>query len=280
MRGDEYFCVCVCVCVCVKERDIQSEKNLLFKLPVAEVLCIMSRYKDYKVDDSITRSKKKARLNALKSALNNDKHCEGSLVIMILIHLPLSKAHDNHNVTLEKEVTHQISCAVTKTIFKYIHNGVSSVPLMKKMISQFTRNELRLGDETQPLPRDRAFYPTKNTIQNHIHSGIVVGKYSHIDQDDIADMIERWQGEDPTELFFCGKCGASAASGVTIRANSVLNMNHEPRVFPSDPEESDDGEDEGSTVERGVTFLYVHQSKSPAEISALMSATAYTYGYL
>ena len=148
------------------------------------------------------------------------------------------------------------------------------------MISQFTRNELRLGDEMQPLPRDRAFYPTKNTIQNHIRSAIVVGKYLHIDQDDIADMIERWQGEDPTELFFCGKCGASAASGVTIRANSVLNMNHEPRVFPSDPEESDDGEDEGSTVEPGVTFLYVHQSKSPAEISALMSATAYTYGYL
>ena len=107
--------LCICVCVCVKEREIQSEKNLLFKLPVAEVLCIMSRYKDYKVDDSITRSKTKARLNALKSALNSDKHCEGSLVIMI--HLPLSKAHDNHNVTLEKEVTRQVSCAVTKTIF-------------------------------------------------------------------------------------------------------------------------------------------------------------------
>lgn len=88
--------------------------------------------------------------------------------------------------------------------------GVTSVPLMQKMLAQYVEKELFADSFVRPFRNNHSYYPSKKAVRSHIHSALIAGKYTCIDQDNVDELIKRWQQEKPSDHFHFRKCGSTA----------------------------------------------------------------------
>ena len=49
---------------------------------------------------------------------------------------------------------------------------------------------------------DRAYFPTSRDIHNHIHSALVAGQYSGLDEDNFQHKVGEWKKNDSSASFF------------------------------------------------------------------------------
>ena len=153
-------------------------------------------------------------MDSLNSALTKSRGRHA-----IYVQLPNIAAHQNHIVTVESAVSKRINPMVKAKIYEYVGLGATTVSFMKTMLTQFVIKTLCVNDPVQPSHHDRSYFPSKKTIQNHIHAAIVAGRYSALDQDNLARKIEDWKNTSDS-MFFLRKCGETSSPGVdTIPLN-------------------------------------------------------------
>lgn len=195
-------------------------------------------------------------MKALKKQINVNEDATNPQVV-IHVKLPLHSSHQNHNVSKESGFSKPIHSAVRHKIYEYVSLGVTSVPLIKRVLKTFVESELCHENEVKPQPNDQAYFPNNRVIQTHVHHALVAGRFSGLDQENLAQKIVVWQETMVQSHFFFRKC-TDEESGTA----AVTNKSNTERCFPS---ENGEGVDDMSYKPQN-TFLFIHQTKQQQQI--------------
>ena len=177
--------------------------------------------------------------------------------------LPLPGAHDKHTLSKEGGFCSRIDKQVKEKLTSLVMSGITSTPVVKKLLKTYVHEEMNHPDNVLPSSSDRAFFPRNSTVSNHINKVLAAGKYSDLDQDHLEDKIVEWQSKNPSDKYFLRKC-----------TEKVDTVPHSENADPSDSQEDCD-----------YNFLFIHQSKDQQTLLkrygklALLDATYKTTKY-
>ena len=84
---------------------------------------------------------------------------------------------------------------VIEKISELVGEGVRSVEEMKRHLKIFIKDDLFRGKQ-QPGRSNRRYFPKGKTIKNHMYNATIKSRLSAIDQDNVQEMINKWENED------------------------------------------------------------------------------------
>ena len=84
---------------------------------------------------------------------------------------------------------------IIEKISELVGEGVRSVEEMKRHLKIFVKDDLFRGKQ-QPERSNRRYFPKGKTIKNHMYNATIKSRLSTIDQDNVKEMINRWEKED------------------------------------------------------------------------------------
>ncbi len=182
-------------------------------------------------------------------------------VAHIYIKLPLLSAHCNHIVCLESAFSNPLHPKIKSKIHQLVQDGITSVPLVKRLLKSYVISELCRYDapENKPAFHDRSYFPNSQDITNHVHRALAAGKYSNMDQVNLEKHVHKWREENPGSFFHLRLCmdteNLSKRPSATKRTSRVLPMD----VCSDDEGDEDDDECLDATNETSNSFLFIHQ---------------------
>ena len=91
----------------------------------------------------------------------------------INVKLPLSNEHTGHILTAQAASGNHIHPAVKEKLYAYVAVGITSTPMMRRLLRQFVNDDLSLKEHVDINKLDRAYFPTSRYIRNYIHSAVV-----------------------------------------------------------------------------------------------------------
>ena len=118
-----------------------------------------------------TRYKKEEMLRALKCNKN------AKATTRILIPFPKACVHSNH-VTVDSGFTHRIHRDVKNEIYRLVGMGITTVPIVQRMLHEFARKKPLCFLVFQTPPHDQAYFPKASIIWRHIRAALVAGQYT------------------------------------------------------------------------------------------------------
>ena len=138
-----------------------------------------------------------------------------------------------------------------------VTSGITDTAEVRRSLKYYVDNFLCKDIGQKPHPHDRAFYPLKQDIMNHISMAKRALDLSTFDQENLRLKVEEWKKGNPTSSFYFRPFGKKTTTS----------------------ESSDELEDE-------QTFLYIHQDEWQRELLTtygntitLMDATYKTTKY-
>ena len=225
-------------------------------------------YDGYNVPSGAGSAEKQCLLNKLVAALNAGMV---QVTTKIYVKLPLSNAHTNHVIT--KDGASRMHKQLREKIREQVSMGITSVPYLKRVLKSFVEKEMIMnyGDCVSPSTHDRRYFPTNKDIRNCIHSALVKGRYSGLDQENVYQKLEDWKEERPDDKFFYRKCSGEEVSRKTKKKlDTVFESEEEEEVVydEKDDDDDDNDDDEGkdaSDIQKNA-LLWIHQSKDQQKI--------------
>ena len=191
------------------------------------------RFDNWLLSEEAKRSQRKRIANTVD--IENDK----DVTEFFCVSLPLEEAHDAHLISKEGGFCQRIKKEVKEKIVSFVSSGITSTPVVKKLLKHYVQEELDHPDGVQPSQFDRAFFPRNRVITNHIHKALVQGRYAALDLQNLERKMQQWQSDDPNVKIHFRKC-----------VESTENLS-------SEIEDSQESLDEKSKN----TFLFVHQTR-------------------
>ena len=150
-----------------------------------------------------TKSHKEDTMRNLKIALQNSENPPTSTFIHLKI--PLLEVH-NHTIGAGSCFSRPIHPKLKNQIQVMVGQGITNIAFVKRALKQYVLNDLCGEDLQRPHNNDEAYFPSNTTIQNHIHMALVAGRYSALDQENLAKEVAEWKVEDEGNRFFFRKC--------------------------------------------------------------------------
>lgn len=177
---------------------------------------------------------------------------------IIHVKLPLHQSHKNHKVSIESGFSKPIDAAVRDKIHEYVSLGITSVPLIKRVLKTFVESELCPANQVKPTSNDRAYFPSCHSIQNHVHHALVAGRFSGLDQENLENKVADWKAKEKSSNFFLRKCTSEESHEQASKPIREAHIFTE-RCFPlTDDNDLDDNSDEPYV--RKNTFLFIYQT--------------------
>jgi len=192
----------------------------------------------------------------------------------IVVKLPQPCAHTGHVLSAQAAVSNRMHPAVKEKLYSYVALGITSTPMMRRLLTQYVQEDLSRQEPVGINKEDRAYFPTSRDIRNHIHSALVAGQYSGLDEDNLQHKVGEWKKNDPSASFFLRPCTEQK----TACKERVQQAKEDRGVTVSGHE----GDSELSTSHQ---FLFIHQNGAQKRLLnrygdiALLDATYRTTKY-
>ena len=246
---------------------MRSKRRLHTKLKKTQCPKVLDKYKEMRhtLQREIGKSSRTAAVCLLSyrtplvqltsTSLSNPQpteHC-------IHLELPLSNAHTDHiltaqaaagNHSFQGETVCVCSCwnnvntrnAVKEKLYAYVAVGIMSTPMMRRLLRQFVNDDLVSKEHVTVNKLDRANFPISRDIRNYIHSALVAGQYSGLDEENLQKKVVEWKETDPSANVFLHLCTEAGSEC----KNSALQT-ETGRGFTTNQSERDDEYDAGET---------------------------------
>ncbi|PIK33999.1 hypothetical protein BSL78_29180 [Apostichopus japonicus] len=216
----------------------------------------ITRYNAFKLSQTAGQREKQKTMEKLHQSIRS-KEADTNPEQIIHVKLPLHQSHKNHKVSIESGFSKPIDAAVRDKIHEYVSLGITSVPLIKRVLKTFVESELCPANQVKPTSNDRAYFPSCHSIQNHVHHALVAGRFSGLDQENLENKVADWKAKEKSSNFFLRKC--TSEESMNKRQNLSESTILTERCFPlTDENDLDDNSDEPYV--RKNTFLFIHQT--------------------
>ncbi|XP_014669716.1 PREDICTED: uncharacterized protein LOC106810784 [Priapulus caudatus] len=158
-----------------------------------------------------------------------------SSTLRYFIRVPLFSQHKGHPVGAAATVNQLVDNKVVAKIYELVGKGITRADEVKRCLDEFVERELFPTSAVRPKRTNRAYYPNRKDLQNHIGRAISASRYSHDDQESLKKKVEEWQASGSTANFF-------------YRTKSAVT-------------EGESGKDGGNDGSGKDNFLFVHQEE-------------------
>ncbi|XP_042365896.1 calcium-responsive transcription factor-like [Plectropomus leopardus] len=165
-----------------KRSRVQRVKKL--DCPAKLFIRYVKRYDTFSVKGDGSRARKEDAMKRLKQEL---ARTNPPTTTFIHVKIPLAEAHQNHTTDLGCCQSRRIHPKVRDKIHEMVGRGITSVEFVKRALKQYVLADLCAHDLCKPHEEDKAYFPSKITIQNHIHLAIVSGHFSALGQEIMVD---------------------------------------------------------------------------------------------
>ena len=106
---------------------------------------------------------------------------------------PSNEAHSGHPIGQEAVHTQKVHPQVAQKIMQMISSGITETTEVKRSLKYYMDNFLCKEIGHKPHPHDRAFYPLKQDIANHINMAKKAIDLSTFDQENLRMKVEEWE---------------------------------------------------------------------------------------
>ena len=106
---------------------------------------------------------------------------------------PSNEAHSGHPIGQEAVHTQKVHPQVAQKIMQMISSGITETTEVKRSLKYYVDNFLCKEIGHKPHPHDRAFYPLKQDIANHINMAKKAIDLSTFDQENLRMKVEEWE---------------------------------------------------------------------------------------
>ena len=143
---------------------------------------------------------KAIKINELKESLAAGKKVDRNKIYFVL--LPTKEAHGSYHPTSGPAgFAQRVHPKIIEKINVLVGEGITEVEEVKRALRHYVLHILFPDPNNRPDETNRAYYPTKTDIKNHVYSAKRAQELSKLDQDNLSLKIEQWKGENPTTRF-------------------------------------------------------------------------------
>ena len=143
---------------------------------------------------------KARKINELKESLAAGKKVDTETKYFVL--LPTKEAHGSYHPTSGPAgFAQRVHPKIIEKINVLVGEGITEVEEVKRALRHYVLHILFPDPNNRPDETNRAYYPTKTDIKNHVYSAKRAQELSKLDQDNLSLKIEQWKGENPTTRF-------------------------------------------------------------------------------
>ncbi|XP_077529174.1 uncharacterized protein LOC144141492 [Haemaphysalis longicornis] len=170
---------------------------------------------------------KKNNFKASKAKeLGEALQCERDIASEKRVYVAISDfcAHTNHGFGEIEAFSQTVDKDVVLRIHDLVREGITSVSDIDKCLRYYVHDVL-FAEKEKPNCSSRAYFPTHADINNHVQAALKKDRFSTIDQENTAVLIERLRTEQPeTQVFYRPYAAGGCAEA------SVVNDNVEEMV--------------------------------------------------
>lgn len=143
------------------------------------------------------------------------------------ISLPKYDVHSNHPVGAEAIYAQRMHPRVSQKITEMVTSGITDAAEIRRSLRHFVNHTLCMELGNKPLPHDRAFFPLKHDIVNHICTAKRNIDFSKFDQENLRLKVEHWKKNSPTSSFYFRPCGKEVSEGEDVHEKNILYIHQE-----------------------------------------------------
>ena len=180
-----------------KRYQTTQKGGCLSKLGVRHIVF----FPEYELEGEYTARKAKSKSSELREAFANTsvqvkyEHC-------YQVQFPDLESHSDHLIgTIGRKFDQFICDEVRNQVKYYVENGVRSLNHMKVNIPLYVKDVLFKGKDP-PEDTDRRYFPKDTDYRNimYQHGGRI--RLQRYDQDNMAELVNKWKTESPDDNFF------------------------------------------------------------------------------
>ena len=162
------------------------------------------------------------KLQELKSCLDAQMPVQSET--KYFVSLPTNEAHSEHPVGKAAIHVQKIHPQVAQKIMEMVSSGITDTAEVTRSLRYYVDNILSKEIGQKPNDHDRAFYPLKQDIINHINQAKRAADLSKFDQENLHLKVKEWQKDNPTSSFYYRPFGSKENETV---ANQTLLYIHQ-----------------------------------------------------
>ena len=120
------------------------------------------------------------------------------------VSFPSVEAHSRHPISQEAVHTQKLHPQVAQKITEMVTSGITDTTEVRRSLKyyMYVDNFLCKDIGQKPHPHDRAFYPLKQDIMNHISMAKRAIDLSTFNQENLRLKVEEWKKSNPTSSFY------------------------------------------------------------------------------
>ena len=113
-----------------------------------------------------------------------------------IVFLPTKEAHhQTHQTGGMHGMAQRMHPKLAQKIRELVSDGITKVPTVYQMLRHYVNNDL--GKEDKPSYSDRAYYPTKDDIKNHVYRAKKAFELSKFDQHNLELKLKALKDKSP-----------------------------------------------------------------------------------
>ena len=118
------------------------------------------------------------------------------------VSLPKSSAHSNHPLGPEAIYAQKMHLRVAQRIEEMVSSGITDAAEVRRSLRYFVDHFLAKEIGEKPHPHDRAFFPLRQDILNHIGTAKRNIDFSKFDRENLCIKVEHWKKNSPTSSYY------------------------------------------------------------------------------
>ena len=140
------------------------------------------------------RTMRESKLEELRTSLKSGKKVK--VEKKYFVSLPTEEAHhQTHPTGGMHGMAQKVHPQVAEKIKELVSEGITDTSSVSRMLRHYVNHHL--CQEEKPNPSDRAYYPTKDDIKNHVYQAKQALQLSKLDQKNLELKLPKWKSQHP-----------------------------------------------------------------------------------
>ena len=179
------------------------------------------------------------------------------------VSLPKCDSHSNHPIGSEAIYAQKMHPKISQKLTEMVSCGITDAAEVRRSLRYFVNHSLCKELGSKPHPYDRAFFPLKHDILNHICTAKRKIDLSKFDQENLRLKVEHWKKNSPTSSFSFrpfGIANEKSQGDENACGNENAHSDENSHDYYGDENARDYHGDENTCTNEKLFYMYIKKN--------------------